>query len=116
VPGNYALLCHKKELRRSPDLERGVLKMGGSMLAIAIVAAAAGLVLGLRFSVIALALLILATTIIFAVGIWGGGSPLVVALQLLATLASVPISYLVGCLLAAHLPARAKMLSDRKQT
>ena len=31
--------------------------MGGSMLAIAIVAAAAGLVLGLRFSVIALALL-----------------------------------------------------------
>jgi hypothetical protein len=46
---------------------------------------------------------------------WGGGSPLVVALQLLATLASVQISYLVGCLLAAHLPARAKMLSDRKQ-
>jgi hypothetical protein len=86
------------------------------MLAIAIIAATAGLVLGLRFSVIALALLILATTIIFAVGIWGGGSPLVVALQLLATLASVPISYLVGCLLAAHLPARAKMLSDRKQT
>jgi hypothetical protein len=31
-----------------------------------------------------------------------------VALQLLAALASVQISYLVGCLLAAHLPARAK--------
>ena len=37
------------------------------MLAIAIVAAAAGLAFGLRFSVIALVLLILATTIIFAV-------------------------------------------------
>jgi hypothetical protein len=44
-----------------------LLKMGGSMLAIAIVAAAAGLALGLRFSVITLVLLILATTIIFAV-------------------------------------------------
>ena len=85
------------------------------MPAIAIVVAAAGLVLGLRFSVIALALLTLATIIIFAVGIWGGGSPLVVALQPLATLASVQISYPVGCLLAAHLPARAKMLFDRKQ-
>ena len=55
------------------------------MLPIAIIAVAAGLVLGLRFSLITLALLILATTIIFAIGVWGGGSPLVVALQLLAT-------------------------------
>ena len=68
------------------------------MLAIAILAAAAGLVLGLRFSLVTLALLITTTTILFAVGMWGGGSPLVVALQLLATLASVQISYLV-CLL-----------------
>ncbi len=44
-----------------------LLKMGGSMLAIAIVAAAAGLALGLRFSVVTLVLFILATTIIFAV-------------------------------------------------
>ena len=85
------------------------------MLAIAIIAAAAGLVLGLRFSLIILALLIITTTILFAVGLWGGGSPLVVALQLLATLASVQISYLVGCLLAAHIPTRAKIPSDRNQ-
>ena len=78
------------------------------MLAIAIVAAAAGLVLGLRFNAIALVLLVLATTIVFAVGVWGGSHAVIVAFQLLATLASVQISYLVGCLLAAHLPARAK--------
>ena len=75
----------------------------------------AGLVLGLRFSLITLALLLITTTIVFAVGAWGGGSPLVVTLQLLATLASVQISYLVGCLLAAHIPARAKIRFDRKQ-
>ncbi len=86
------------------------------MLPIAIIAVAAGLVLGLRFSLITLALLILATTIIFAVGVWGGGSPLVVALQLLATLTSVQISYLVGSLLAAHLPARGKTPSNRTET
>ena len=98
-------------------ISSGLFKIGGdSMLPIAIIAVAAGLVLGLRFSVITLALLILATTIIFAVGVWGGGSPLVVALQLLATLTSVQISYLVGSLLAAHLPARAKMPCDRVQT
>ena len=85
------------------------------MLAIAIIAAAAGLVLGLRFSLVTLALLIITTTILFAVGMWGGGGLLVVALQLLGTLASVQISYLVGCLLAAHIPTRAKILSDRKQ-
>ena len=68
-------------------ISSGLFKIGGdSMLPIAIIAVAAGLVLGLRFSLITLALLILATTIIFAIGVWGGGSPLVVALQLLATL------------------------------
>jgi hypothetical protein len=46
---------------------------------------------------------------------WGGGSPLVVALQLLATLTSVQISYLVGCLLAAHFPTRAKIPCDSNQ-
>jgi len=85
------------------------------MLAIAIVAAATGLVLGLRFSLVALALLIITTTIVFSVCMWGGSGPLVGTLQLLATLASVQISYLVGCLLAAHIPARAKVLSGRKQ-
>ena len=85
------------------------------MLAIAIIAAAAGLVLGLRFSLVTLALLITTTTILFAVGMWGGGGLLVVALQLLGTLASVQISYLVGCLLAAHIPTRAKVPSDREQ-
>jgi len=75
------------------------------MLAVAMLAAAvAGLALGLRFGVITLALLILAIAIIFTAGVWGGGSRLVVAFQLLATLASVQISYLFGCLLAAHLP------------
>jgi hypothetical protein len=88
---------------------------GDSMLAIAIVAAATGLVLGLRFSLVALALLIITTTIVFAVCMWGGSGPLVGTLQLLATLASVQISYLVGCLLAAHIPARAKVPSSRKQ-
>jgi hypothetical protein len=73
------------------------------MLAIAIIAAAAGLVLGLRFSLVTLALLIITTTILFAVGIWGGGSPLVVALQLLGTLASVQIS---ACLLHIFLRER----------
>jgi len=87
------------------------------MLAIAILAAATGLVLGLRFNVIAFALLILATMIILAIDAWGGGShPFIVALHLLATLASVQISYLVGSLIAAHFPARAKTPSGHVQT
>jgi hypothetical protein len=99
-----------------PDLEWTIFEdWGDSMLAIAIVAAATGLVLGLRFSLVALALLIITTTIVFAVCMWGGSGPLVGTLQLLATLASVQISYLVGCLLAAHIPARAKVPSSRKQ-
>jgi uncharacterized membrane protein YccC len=85
------------------------------MLGIAIIAAAVGFFLGIRFSVIALALLVLTITIDFAVGICGGGSPLVVALQLLATLTSVQISYLVGGLFAAHLPTRLQTPSDSKQ-
>ena len=97
LAANYKMLANS-QLRRQGD----------GMLAIAIVAAAAGLVLGLRFNATALVLLVLATTIVFAVGVWGGSHAVIVALQLLATLASVQISYLVGCLLAAHLPARAK--------
>jgi hypothetical protein len=50
-----------------------------------------------------------ATVINFATSVLGGSSPLVVGLQMLATLASVQISYLVGCLLAAHLPVRAEL-------
>jgi hypothetical protein len=62
------------------------------MLAFTVLLAATGLALGLRFNVFVLALLLLlATTSIFAIGIWGGGNPLVVALNLLVTLASVQI-------------------------
>jgi hypothetical protein len=81
------------------------------MLVIGMLAAAAGLVLGLRFSVITLLLLTLAIAIIFATSVLGGSSSLVVGLQMLASLASVQISYLFGCLLAAHLPVRAKIPS-----
>ena len=82
-----------------------------SMLA----AAAAGLALGIRFGVVTLALLILAIAVIFTAGLWGGSSRLVVAFHLLVTLAFVQISYLLGSLLAAHLPARAKTRGDRVQ-
>ena len=86
------------------------------MLTIAMLAAAAaGLALGIRFGVVTLTLLILAIAIIFTAGLWGGSSRLVVAFQLLVTLAFVQISYLLGSLLAAHLPARAKTLGDRVQ-
>ena len=87
------------------------------MLAITVLLAATGLALGLRFNAFVLALLLLlATTSIFAIGIWGGGNSLVVALNFLATLASVQISYLIGCLIAAQLPARAQTTSSRMQT
>jgi hypothetical protein len=85
------------------------------MLAIGMLAAAAGLVLGLRFSVVTLVLLTLAIAIVCAMGVWGGESPLIIALQMLATLASVQISYLFGCLLAAHFPAQAKTPSGSEQ-
>jgi len=85
------------------------------MLAVGVLAAAAALVLGLRFSVVTLVLLTLATVINFVTSVLGGSGPLVVGLQMLATLAFVQISYLVGCLLAAHLPVRAELLSYRKQ-
>jgi hypothetical protein len=78
-------------------------------------AAAAGLILGLRFSLITLLLLTLAIVITFATGVLGGSGPLAVGLQMLATLASVQISYLFGCLLAAHLPMRAKIPFDSVQ-
>src|SRR5262245_47003638 len=84
-------------------------KKGDVMLAVGVLAAAAALVLGLRFSVVTLVLLTLATVINFATSVLGGSGPLVVGLQMLATLASVQISYLVGCLLAAHLPVRAEL-------
>ena len=45
--------------------------------------------------------------ITFATGVLGGSGSLAVGLQMLATLASVQISYLFGCLLAAHLPVRS---------
>jgi hypothetical protein len=79
------------------------------MLAVGGLAATAALVLGLRFSVVTLVLLGLATVINFATGVLGGSGSLVVGSQMLAMLASVQISYLVGCLLAAHLPVRAEL-------
>ena len=85
------------------------------MLVIGMLAAVVGLVLGLRFSPITFALLMLAIAGVFAVGVWGGGSPVAIAIQMLATLAAVQISYLFGCLLAAHLPAQAKTSSGRVQ-
>jgi hypothetical protein len=82
------------------------------MLAITVLVAAAGLALGLRFNVIILALLVLLViTSIFAAGFWVGSNSLVVTLRLLATLVSVQISYLVGCLIAAHIPTRVKTAS-----
>jgi hypothetical protein len=93
-------------------LSGGLLRRwGDGMLAIGMLAAAAGLVLGLRFSVITFVLLGLAIAIVFAIAVWDRESPLVIALQMLATFASVQISYLFGCLLAAHLPAQAKIPS-----
>jgi hypothetical protein len=83
-------------------------KAGDIMLAIAILAAAAGLALGLRFSAVSLALLTLAIVLIFAICALGGTGPVVFAFKMLAALASIQISYLFGCLLAAHFPARTK--------
>jgi hypothetical protein len=91
-------------------------EMGDVMLAIGVLAVVAGLVLGLRFSVITFVLLALTIAIVFAIGVGGGESRLVIALQMLAMLASVQISYLFGCLLAAHLPAHAKESSGGTQT
>ncbi len=83
------------------------------MLAITILVAATGLALGLRFNVFVLGLLLLlATTSIFPIGIWSGGNAGVIALHLLPMLASVQISYLIGCLIAAQFPTRAKTTSS----
>ncbi len=85
------------------------------MLTMGILASAMALVLGLRFSVSTLALLIVAILIMFGIGLLGRGSLLIIALQLLATLASVQISYLFGSLLAAHFQPRAKTPSGSAQ-
>ena len=78
------------------------------MLTVTIVVAAAGLVVGLRFNVFVFALLLSgAAASVFAIGVWSGDNALVVALQLLATFASVQI----GCLIAAQFPARVTMPS-----
>jgi hypothetical protein len=89
--------------------------MGAIMLAIGMLATAMALVLGLRFSVITLVLVTVAIVIMFGISVLGGSSPLVIALQMLATLVSVQISYLFGSLLAAHFHARVKAPSDRAQ-
>jgi len=65
---------------------------------------------------VTLLLLTLAIVITFANSVLGGSGSLAVGLQMLATLASVQISYLFGSLLAAHFPARAMNPSDHAQT
>ena len=87
------------------------------MLAITILVAAIGLALGLRFNVFVLGLLLLlATTSIFSISIWSSGNVGAIALRLLAMLASVQLSYLIGCLISAQFPTRAKTTSSRMQT
>ena len=86
------------------------------MVAMGVLVTAMALVLGLRFSVNTLVLLTVAILIMFGISILGRSSPLVMALQMLATLASVQISYLFGSLLAAQFPTRDKTTSSRMQT
>ena len=88
------------------------------MLAVTLLlVAVTALILGLRFNGFVLGLLILlATTSISEIAIGNGGKPGVVALQLLAMLASVQISYLTGCLIGAQITARAKPTSSRMQS
>lgn len=86
------------------------------MLAITILIAATGLVLGLRFNVFVLGLLLLlGITSIFTIGSWSGDNLGVAALHLLAMLASLQISYLIGFLIAAQVTARAEPTSSRMQ-
>ena len=90
------------------------LKTGATMLAITVLlVAVTALILGLRFSGFVLGLLILlATTSILVIAIWNGGKPGVVALQLLAMLASAQISYLIGCLISAQASIWAPVRKD----
>ena len=69
------------------------------MLAVGVLAAAAALVLGLRFSVVTLVLLGLATVIYFATSVLGGSGPLVVGLQCWRRLLlSKSVTSLAACL------------------
>ena len=84
------------------------------MSAVTILVAATGLVLGLRFNAFVLGLLLLpGVANIFTTGIWSGGNLAAVALHVLAMLASVQISYLIGYLIAAQITARATPTSSR---
>jgi hypothetical protein len=85
------------------------------MLAIAMLATAVGLALGLRFGAATLALLTLGILVIFAIAILGGGGPLVLAFKMLAAVVAIQITYLFGSLFAAHFPARPRAASDRAQ-
>ena len=87
------------------------------MSAITILVATAGLVLGLRFNAFVLGLLLLlGVASILTIGIWSGGNLGVVALHMLAMLASVQISYLIGFLIAAQITPRAAQTSSRMQS
>ena len=84
------------------------------MSAITILVAATGLILGLRFSVFVLGLLLLlgvAST--FTIGVWSGGNLAIIALHVLVMLAVVQISYLIGYLIAAQITKRARTTSSR---
>jgi hypothetical protein len=85
------------------------------MSAITILVAATGLVLGLRFNAFVLGLLLLlGVASVLTIGIWSDGNLGVVALHLLAMLASVQISYLIGFLIAAQITARTAPTSTRR--
>jgi hypothetical protein len=87
------------------------------LAAIILFVAGTGLVLGLRFNVFVLSvLLLLVTASIFVIAVWSTISPIVFALHLLATLASFQIGFLVGCVISAQLPAPTKTLANRMQT
>jgi uncharacterized membrane protein len=111
------LFGHKKELRRrEPDFQTKNLRTGGiTMLTITVLAAAAGLAVGLRFNVFVLALLVILAIIgTGAFGVLGGSSLLVVVLRLLAMLACLQISYLIGSLISGQLPTRVISLTETR--
>jgi len=83
------------------------------MLAVGVLAAAAALVLGLRFSVVTLVLLTLATVIYFATSVLGGSGPLVVGLQCWRRLLlSKSVTSLAACLQRIF-PCEPSYLFDR---
>lgn len=77
------------------------------MVVLLIIGTAVGVILGLRLTVFVLVpAMLLATAVTIARGIASGHDSRVIALAVLATLASVQIGYIVGCSLSALLRVR----------